>query len=295
MTAHVAPASAEIPPGPEVDYGRTADGLLAARVGDHAFAMVPGRDGKWLLMSGWRMRGAIAAWKRSDFYSYSGLLADEAAFRAKVAENARHQRDRLALDRSEIPSNEMTPWGVSQGAITHAEGVVFHTTASHGGFRLSKDRNALVHPSLRSEGGWYEEDEASAIVILTFPQLFTSYERKSADRTLRNSWPDEWESMFGRALAPGESFEKDRRAFVARHADDWIVISAISSAHQAGYVEVIATIGGKRKEHAEERRFLILSDEYGAGQFGFVIDKDRHRPYGGPSSFVSWNRIGRQT
>ena len=30
-------------------------------------------------------------------------------------------------------------------------------------------------------------------------------------------------------LAPGESYEKDRRSFELTHANDWIVISAIKS------------------------------------------------------------------
>ncbi|WP_410489633.1 DUF7007 domain-containing protein [Agrobacterium tumefaciens] len=33
-----------------------------------------------------------------------------------------------------------------------------HSTASHGGFRLSADRNRAVHPLLRADDGFYEED-----------------------------------------------------------------------------------------------------------------------------------------
>lgn len=51
--------------------------------------------------------------------------------------------------------------------------------------------------------------------------------------------------------------------------------------------EVIATIGGKRDERAEERRFLVPSDDYDVGRFGFVIDETKHVAYDGPSSFAS--------
>ncbi|MFA7604939.1 MAG: hypothetical protein WCY29_18250, partial [Novosphingobium sp.] len=151
-------------------------------------------------------------------------------------------------------------------------------------------RNAKVHPTLRVAGGWYEEDEASAIVIITFPHLFTAFERRNAERTMKDSWPDEWEKIFGTMLQPGESRTKDRRAFEKEHANDWIVVSAITSSHEKGFVEVIATPGGRRGEGTEERRFLVADAEYGIGRFGFVIDPDRHPVYGGPSSFIGWQR-----
>uniref|UniRef100_UPI0019542AA2 DUF7007 domain-containing protein n=2 Tax=Pseudomonadota TaxID=1224 RepID=UPI0019542AA2 len=71
----------------------------------------------------------MAEWKRSDFYGHTGELADEAAFRAKIAENAEHQREKRALGRREISSTASTPWGRSQGATVYAEGVVCHSTA----------------------------------------------------------------------------------------------------------------------------------------------------------------------
>ena len=69
----------------------------------------------------------------------------------------------------------------------------------------------------------YKEDEGWSIVAITFPNLFTSYERRCAERTIRDSWPDAWEAIFGTMLQPGESREKDRRAFEQEHAGDWIV------------------------------------------------------------------------
>lgn len=105
---------------------------------------------------------------------------------------------------------------------------------------------------------------------------------------MKDSFPDAWEAITGNVLQPGESWKKDERTFHAEHAEDWIVVSAITSDHAKGFVEVIATPGGKRGPGTEERRFLVPSDEYRIGRFGFVVDESRHRVYGGPSSFVGW-------
>lgn len=134
----------------------------------------------------------------------------------------------------------------------------------------------------------YKEDSAWAIVAITFPQLFTAFERRCADGTIRDSWPDAWEAIFGTILGPGQSHEKDRRTFYEAHADDWIVVSAITSDQHQGFVECVATPGGQRGPRIEERRFLVPVGEYAVGRFGFVIDPSHHTVYGGPSSFVGW-------
>jgi len=275
---------------PTVSFGRSVEGFPVARVDDTAFAMLPARDGRHFLASGWKIARPLDAWRRSDFYGHGGDLADEAAFRAKVSEHAEHQRERQALDRVEIWSRSQTPWGVSQDATVYAEGVESHTTAGHSGFKLSDERNGRVHPLLRAKDGWYEEDCAWAIVAITFPDLFTGFERRCAERSIKDSWPDAWETIFGFVLAPGESYEKDRRAFHEVHAEDWILNSGITSDHREGFIECVAMPGGRRGAGAEERRFLVPAKEYAAGRFGFVIDPCRHRVYGGPSSFIGWQR-----
>lgn len=273
-------------------FGRSADGLLVALVGEHAFAMVPASDGRHYLVTGWRIRRPMSQWTRSDFYGHSGELADEDAFRAKILEQAEHSQQKLALGRREERSRAHTPWGPSQGATVFAEGVVCHSTAGHGGFHLSVERNRKVHPMLSDDGGFYEEDEAWAIVAITFPQLFTGFERRCAERTVKDSYPDAWETITGTVLQPGESRKKDELAFRQEHAADWVVVSAIISEHEEGFVECIATLGARRGVGIEERRYLVPADEYDIGRFGFVIDTDRHPVYAGPSSFVGWQGRG---
>jgi hypothetical protein len=116
-------------------------------------------------------------WTRSDFYSHGGELDDEATFRARVHENAEHQRQRAALGRREIRAGANTPWGSSQGATIYANGVVCHSTAGHGGFHLDAAHNAKIHPALRARDGWYEEDCAWAAVAQAFPGHRIVYRR----------------------------------------------------------------------------------------------------------------------
>ncbi|AAK91066.2 MULTISPECIES: DUF7007 domain-containing protein [Agrobacterium] len=273
---------------PGVSFGLSCEGFPVARVGDHAFAMLPGHAGRHYLATGWKIGRPLPEWRRGDFYGHCGELADEAAFSAHVLEQAEHQREIQALGRRNTAPHVHTPWGSAQHSTTYAEGIEFHSTASHGGFRLSADRNRIVHPLLRADDGFYEEDCAWAAVALTFPELFTSFEQRCASETLKDWEPDAWEAIFATVLAHGESHVKDRRAFKLEHASDWIVISALRSDHHPGMTEVIATRAGRRDHGGEERRFLVPSPEYEAGRFGYVIDEARHAAYDGPSSFASW-------
>uniref|UniRef100_UPI0038B304C1 DUF7007 domain-containing protein n=2 Tax=Bacteria TaxID=2 RepID=UPI0038B304C1 len=75
-------------------------------------------------------------------------------------------------------------------------------------------------------------------------ELFTGYERAAAEKTIRNTWPDEWEAIHGAKLTEGESWIKDRRAFDQRHAADHVVTSAIFSEHHPDMTEVVAVVGG---------------------------------------------------
>jgi hypothetical protein len=192
-----------------------------------------------------------------------------------------------------IPTNPAyTPWGKADYEKVYAEGIVFYGTPSHGGFKLDRERNAKVHPALRERGGFYEEDCAWAKVAFTFPNVFSEKDREAAIRTLKECYPDEYETVAGVILAPGESHVKDERLFLERHANDWIVISAIRSDQHPGMVECIATIGGRReqwgKSDSAERRYLVPDAEYGRrGKFGFVIDPTRHALCDGPSSFIA--------
>ncbi|MDD4616022.1 MAG: hypothetical protein PHW76_02750 [Alphaproteobacteria bacterium] len=181
-----------------------------------------------------------------------------------------------------------TPWGLADHEKTYADGIVFYGTPSHGGLKLDAERNAKVHPALREQDGWYEEDCAWAKVAFTFPEAFPETEREVVVQTLKNWFPDEYEAVTGTVLALGESRIKDERYFLREHADDWIVISAINSDRHPGMVECVATKGGDCNGGVA-RRYLVAEGEYDKrGSFGFVIDEARHMPYDGPSSFATF-------
>ena len=158
---------------PEVYYGRTSDGLLAALVGENAFAMIPAYNGEHYLGHAWKLPLPISEWKRSSFYGHGGKLDGKAAFRARVEENFEHQRQLGRLARRSIPARQAPPWGLSDHSTHYAEGIVCHSTPSHGGFHLDPDRNAHIHPLLRKADGFYEEDCCWAAVAQAFPDLFT--------------------------------------------------------------------------------------------------------------------------
>ncbi|WP_204316973.1 DUF7007 domain-containing protein, partial [Klebsiella aerogenes] len=71
-----------------------------------------------------------------------------------------------------------------------------HSTAGHGGFVLSPEANAQIPAAFRSHEAVYEEDSEWAKVALGYPKLFTDYERRHADKTLRDGYPDEYEAHY---------------------------------------------------------------------------------------------------
>ena len=214
MTAVLHPnLAAATPEVSGVEFATSADGMPIARIDDLVLAMVTSPGDSAFLASAVSVRRPLADLTRADFIGHDGRVADEAEFRARVAETAAHKRDLAKLNRLQTRMSASTPWGGSQMAVIYAEGVIAHSTAAHGGFHLSCDRNAKVHPLLRKVTSWYEEDCEWAIVAFSFPELFTAYERSIAAKTIRNTWPDAWEAIRGAKLTEGESWAKDRRAF----------------------------------------------------------------------------------
>jgi len=69
-----------------------------------------------------------------------------------------------------------TPWGPAERTEQVAPGIVFFSTASHGGYRLSQTRLAEMPDYLRDArhitGPWFEEDCEAALVVLAFPEDF---------------------------------------------------------------------------------------------------------------------------
>lgn len=98
----------------------------------------------------------------------------------------------LANHSQHTASNVRTPWGMAQDVDVLADGIVWASTASHGGFILSRERYdampvALQRMSFTGDQA-FEEDCSWCAVVLAFPSLFSDDQRKSALRTARNAY-----------------------------------------------------------------------------------------------------------
>ena len=74
-----------------------------------------------------------------------------------------------------------TPWGTPQDVCIIVDGIVRISTAGHGGYWLSPERNKQVPYQDRLKtfcqnglNGWYEEDEDYVVVEHVFADLFDS-------------------------------------------------------------------------------------------------------------------------
>lgn len=179
-----------------------------------------------------------------------------------------------------------TPWGQSQDSRRIARGIMEYSTASHGGLHLSSMRNAQVHSAFRDLKGWYEEDIAYNVVVLTFPEFFTTDQIDNAKSVLRDYYPDAWTSMTGEKLTGEQSRVLRQRAARAQYAHSYITVAAYGPWHKnvpEGKIGVYAVRGGRLESghYASDDRkyFLVSAEEYAATRtsLGFVVDESRHQ------------------
>jgi len=177
--------------------------------------------------------------------------------------------------RSTVEVGSTSPWGSIDNVERPAPGIARVTTPSHGGYKLTKERNAAVNPAWRDRGGWYEEDCEWAAVHITFPDVFPD-DQAVARRVARDWMPDAYEQVTGEKIEPGESYIRDKQIFFDAHADDLITTSAIKSDTHPGMVEVDARIGGAGPYgRGPTERFLVQADKYDSlRRHGYVIDED---------------------
>lgn len=181
-----------------------------------------------------------------------------------------------------------TPWGASQDARSVTRGIMFYSTASHGGYHVSPTLNNKMHPALRNRNGWYEEDCEWAFVALAFPKHFDLDIVVQAHSIAKNYFPDRYEKWYREvnfkpfySIPLEESRVKRERAFLETNHNNYIVVSAQTDSMNSNFVVCWAvkgsrTFGGSPRK--EEAKFLVPSEEYGQrGEFGFVIDVSKHK------------------
>lgn len=187
------------------------------------------------------------------------------------------------------PQNVQTPWGVADIANDIADGITQYSTPSHGGIKLSEERQAQM-PEALCDGTWYEHDCAIYRVIVAFPECFSDDQYAHAKDGLKSWYPDAYEAHFGEIIPEGQSYIKDRRIFQERHKNDWVGIAAIGDSEDM--VRVTATMGGERAcsengfRSAEEREFAVPGKEYdNRSRYGFIVDPERHM------DFNAWKKL----
>ena len=188
-----------------------------------------------------------------------------------------------------------TPWGQADQVYNYCDGIGRVCTPSHGGIKLSRERNAKIPMALRREGGWYEEDCDWAI-----PYYFFADELKAVGQdaggdaiaTLKNWMPHEFAAATDIEVLPSESSALREELFYKANSDKFIVTAAWGDWQggvPTGMVGVLAIIGGRSatglaKDHPPEHWFLVPKDEYNdvynndpsSRRVGFVIDPARH-------------------
>ncbi|TCP32500.1 hypothetical protein [Sphingomonas sp. BK235] len=110
------------------------------------------------------------------------------------------------------PAPVHTLWDAPQTAEQRLPGVWSVTTASHGGFVLSYERQAAMPEALRLDSIYYEEDVDWSLVILGFEAEFAALrkplfdlERDLARQTARHWRPQRYSAFTGEVLQPSDS------------------------------------------------------------------------------------------
>lgn len=190
-----------------------------------------------------------------------------------------------------------TPWGHSQHTFTVADGITLVSTASHGGVKLSAERNAVVPEAMREPTGWYEEDCEINLCVWTFPAEFARWSctqdyppdspyrdpvatKERAGESIREWFPARWTAATGETVTAAQSHVVAEREFFAAHAGDWLTICAWGAWHDevpVGMVGVAARLGGRPNLHGGEDYFLVPADEYRSRGLAFVVDPLRHQ------------------
>ncbi len=292
-----------------VNYERTADGDLAARVAHLVVGLIPMKDGSLRTLSAFTGKNPGDC-NRADFHASGFHANDEDAFRSEIEDFAHHERQKSALGREEIPHALLkgfrTPWDTPDHGRIYASGIASVSTPSHGGFILTAEMNERIDERWRAPAGgyagqaddvldpewrirgnelpgfaFYEEDQQWAIVAVSFPELFTDREIGFANATLRNDYPDIWESVTGGTATAENSRGRRRSEFRSANAGRWLVTSAVKDRNDAKRVVVTAYKDGRDERghtRGAGRHYSIDSEEYSrrlrdSGVYECVIDE----------------------
>ncbi|MBA3895822.1 MAG: hypothetical protein H0X36_01505 [Sphingomonadaceae bacterium] len=119
-----------------------------------------------------------------------------------------------------------------QSAEQILPGVWYVTTASHGGFILSDERQAAMPASLALTDPLYVEDADYALAVLAFEAEFRvkggadAIMASNAHDTVRNWYPDRYAAFTGQPVTPRTSHVLDLRDAYAERIGRDVVVAA---------------------------------------------------------------------
>jgi hypothetical protein len=179
---------------------------------------------------------------------------------------------------AKVEVGSRTPWGAADHVDHVAPGIAVVGTPSHGGVKLSPERNRLIPKALRQSSGWYEEDCEAAIPGLYFPSAWPHWSQDRFEESVKRWSPDAYEEATGRTVLPGESSVRDEKVWADAHANDYVVRGG-SADERPGFKRVKAHLGD-----GTAAEFLVPVEDlkYGANQSELgqsnrlVIDPARH-------------------
>jgi len=96
-----------------------------------------------------------------------------------------------------LKEGSSSPWGKIQHVEALGRGACFVSTASHGGIKLDRVRNAMVPKAARRERGWYEEDCEVAIPLAVHEDIRLRYgvSREKALESVQRWLPEDYAAL----------------------------------------------------------------------------------------------------
>lgn len=166
-------------------------------------------------------RGGRPIWLARDVVD----SIEEGKERGKALRERAHE-----YEHNKLEIGMRSPWGTIDYHRVHAPGIDEVGTAGHGGYKLSRKRQAEVDPRWRQRSGWYEEDCAWSIAEITHHRDLTKMKLKDAHETARRWYPEEYTEIVGKnperyglteftPITAKESHIVEEREFLAPRAE----------------------------------------------------------------------------
>ncbi|WIE81172.1 hypothetical protein [Curtobacterium sp. MCSS17_016] len=186
-----------------------------------------------------------------------------------------------------IDVGSRTPWGAADSAEHVAPGLVIVGTGSHGGVKLSPERNAAIPAPLRNRSGWYNEDGERYIPEAFHADAYTKVRwgtgqtrtaediRTNALEYLRDQYPDQYEKATGESILPGQSVERDKQLWKQAHENDFVFAGSATAETEPDHV----VVKGRVAATGETGEFLVPRSEYNTviDRSKFIIDPTKYR------------------